>query len=55
MKKKPTVDEVIDGVEDALVKLVGQSWLMQNIAEEDGTCRMTLTIWDCKEEVYEDD
>ena len=49
MNTKPTVDEVLDSLDDTLRAKVGQSWDMVNVEVEDGGCRMTLVFWDCKE------
>jgi len=50
MNTKPTVDEVLDSLDDTLRAKVGQAWEMMDIQVEDGGCRMTLVFWDCEEE-----
>ena len=47
---KPSVDHVLDALDDALKGTVGESWDMNNIEIDQGGCTMTVTFWDCKEE-----
>lgn len=54
-QQKPSVDQVLDALDDALRKTVGQSWEMNNIEVEDGGCYLTLSFWDCKPEEDEEE
>ena len=47
---KPSVDSVLDALDDALKGTVGESWDMNNIEIDQGGCTMTVTFWDCKED-----
>ena len=47
---KPSVDSVLDALDDALKGTVGESWEMNNIEIDQGGCTMTVTFWDCKED-----
>ena len=51
---KPSVDQVLDALDDALRETVGQSWEMNNIEVDDGGCYLTLTFWDCKKETEDE-
>lgn len=44
---KPSIDTVLDKLDDALKDTVGESWEMNNIEIDDGGCTMTVTFWDC--------
>jgi len=44
---KPSIDTVLDKLDDALKGAVGESWEMNNIEIDDGGCTMTVTFWDC--------
>ncbi len=48
--KKPSVDHVLDALDDALKGTVGESWDMNNIEIDQGGCTMTVTFWDCEED-----
>jgi hypothetical protein len=44
---KPSIDTVLDKLDDALKDTVGESWEMNNIEIEDGGCYLTISFWDC--------